>query len=142
MLIHQRKKDDLEISIFESSNILSSEYNYNDGNLKVKFKGGRAYTYGDVSKTDYMRFQIAESQGKVLNKLIKTKYEATRSDDFNVNDHEILVENLRTEERVKLMNEVKGEWASLMDASTLTHFELKNVNNLIDLLRIYQERYE
>lgn len=57
--------------IYDSSNILSSTYDKSNGNLTLLFKGGVPYIYEGVSLTTYEQFELAESQGKVFNSLIK-----------------------------------------------------------------------
>ena len=68
---------------FDSTNVIASEYNQGTQDLVITFKSGAKYKYDKVSSTDYMRFEIAESQGKVFNSHIK-KYPTTKLDDVNV----------------------------------------------------------
>jgi hypothetical protein len=72
-LLHKTEKDGRTTATYLSSNILKSEYDKNKNELEVIFKGGGRYLYEDVSVTDYIRFETAESQGKVLNTNIKSK---------------------------------------------------------------------
>tara|TARA_R110002110_G_C13158560_1_gene691472 strand:+ start:16 stop:315 length:300 start_codon:yes stop_codon:yes gene_type:complete len=58
-------------SLYDSSNILASRYNTISKKLAIIFKGGRQYLYHDVNKNDYDVFEQSESQGKVLNSVIK-----------------------------------------------------------------------
>ena len=48
--------------------------------LAIIFKSGRQYLYYGVTKEDYEIFENAESQGKILNSVIK-KYKTERVDD-------------------------------------------------------------
>lgn len=77
MLLKRTEKDGVVNALYDSSNILGSKWN--GKNLTVIFKHGASYTYNDVSKTDYMRFETADSQGVVLNAKIKA-YSFTKDD--------------------------------------------------------------
>lgn len=76
-LINRIENDGFIEVQYASSNIQSSMYNNNSGDLIITFSGGRQYFYSNVDKNDYMKFELAESQGKVFNSLIKNKYDAT-----------------------------------------------------------------
>lgn len=59
------------------SEMVEDEYE-NKGNLFITFRNGTTYVYKNVDFTDYILFLsggIDASQGKTLNKVIKTKYE-------------------------------------------------------------------
>lgn len=71
MILERVEKDEVVNAIYESSNILASTYNKNNKNLNIIFKNGGSYTYQNVPQTDYLRFEIAESQGQILNSQIK-----------------------------------------------------------------------
>lgn len=70
MLLKKVEEDGITTALYESSNILSSKWNGKD--LTIIFKRGASYTYKDVSKTDYTRFETADSQGIVFNAKIKS----------------------------------------------------------------------
>lgn len=80
MLLKKTEKDGVTTALYESSNILASKWNGKD--LTIIFKRGASYTYNDVSRTDYTRFEMADSQGAVLNAKIKT-YSFTQNDNVN-----------------------------------------------------------
>lgn len=82
-------------AIYESSNIIASSFNKQNNDLTVTFKKGGSYTYSKVSNTDYMRFETADSQGKVLNSNIKS-YAFSKND--NVDTEELL-------KKIKLLKE-------------------------------------
>lgn len=71
MLLKRTVNGDIVKGIYKSSNILVSEYNQANNNLTVVFKYGGMYKYTDVPKTDFTRFEMADSQGQVLNSHIK-----------------------------------------------------------------------
>ena len=72
MILKREVKDGIVKGIYESSNILASEYDQKTNDLTVVFNYGGKYKYTNVSKTDYTRFEMADSQGKVLNSHIKS----------------------------------------------------------------------
>lgn len=82
MFIERIEKDGVVSCLFKSSNILSSDYNQEKKELVITFNAGRRYTYSNIEYKDYLRFEIAESQGEVFNKHIK-KYPTKRNDDVD-----------------------------------------------------------
>lgn len=58
-------------SIFESSNILKTTYFPKRERLYLSFNKGMTYSYGNVSKDTYEKFENAESQGKFFVNEIK-----------------------------------------------------------------------
>lgn len=82
MFIERTEKDGVITCLFKSSNILSSDYNQEKKELIITFNAGRRYTYSNLEYKDYLRFEIAESQGEVFNKHIK-KYPTKRNDDVD-----------------------------------------------------------
>ena len=62
--------------LYESSNVLGSKYVKNEKKLAVIFKSGTQYVYNDVTYEEYRKFELSESQGKILNSIVKGhKYE-------------------------------------------------------------------
>jgi len=115
MLVKRTEKDGVVNALYDSSNILGSKWN--GKNLTVLFKHGASYTYNDVSKTDYMRFETADSQGVVLNAKIKA-YSFTKNDAVD------------GQELINEVNQAK--------ADTLTKFE----EGLVDEMRLIVSAYE
>jgi hypothetical protein len=89
MILKRQEKNGKVKAIYSSSNICASVYNTIDNDLTIIFNHGGQYRYDNVSKTDYMRFETADSQGSVLNTHIK-KYTTTKMDA--VDTSEILTE--------------------------------------------------
>lgn len=102
MLIKKYRKNNedgnKEISLYKSSNIFASEFDYDNNELIVIFKRGAKYKYKDVERTDYTRFNIAESQGKELNQLIIPKYDYIREEDVDIDQYQRSVEKAVKEE--------------------------------------------
>lgn len=68
--------------------MVEDEYE-NKGDLYVTFKNGSTYVYKDVTFEDYILFIAGgtdASQGKTLNKVIKSKYEFEKGEQKNVQD--------------------------------------------------------
>ena len=57
--------------LYESSNVLGSKYIINEKKLAVIFKSGSQYVYNDVTYDEYSKFELAKSQGKILNSVVK-----------------------------------------------------------------------
>lgn len=72
MILKKQEKDNIIKAMYDSSNVLASIYDTNTNDLILIFNKGNQYKYSNVSVTDYTRFEIAESQGKVFNTHIKT----------------------------------------------------------------------
>ena len=83
MLLQKKEVKGNTKALYKSSNILASSYNPVTNILEVIFKGGGRYSYKDVRATDYMRFETADSQGKVLNANIKPNYEVEKLENID-----------------------------------------------------------
>jgi hypothetical protein len=59
----------------DSTAISDFAYDEEARELLIRYRGGRAYIYYEVSPDDYLAFRDAESKGKFVNKVIKRKYE-------------------------------------------------------------------
>lgn len=97
MILERVEKDGLIEALYESSNIVASSYNKNQKDLNVTFKNGGNYTYQNVSETDYVRFETAESQGKVLNSNLK-KYPFLKHENVNIDDITKRIKAVKNEE--------------------------------------------
>jgi hypothetical protein len=115
MLLKRTEKDGVVSALYDSSNILGSKWN--GKNLTVIFRHGASYTYNDVSKTDYMRFETADSQGVVLNAKIKA-YSFQKDDAVD------------SQQLINEVNQAKTD--------TLTKFE----EGLVDEMRLLVSAYE
>ena len=78
MLLQKKETKGKTKALYKSSNILASTYSPVSNVLEIIFTNGTRYAYKDVRATDYMRFETAESQGKVLNANIKPNYETEK----------------------------------------------------------------
>lgn len=85
MILKRADEDGFIKATYDSSNIFASTYDTKTNDLIILFKKGTQYKYGNVSRTDYTRFEIAESQGSVFNTHIKKyKFEILPSIDPNI----------------------------------------------------------
>jgi hypothetical protein len=108
MILKRVEKENVVKAIYDSSNILASEYNKSTKDLIITFKRGAQYKYLGVSSSDYMRFEIADSQGAVLNSNIKSyTFEKCENVDANLITEEI--EKLKQEEIIKRQESIIGE---------------------------------
>ena len=74
MILKRTVNEGVVKGLYDSTNILASEYDQTTNNLTVIFKNGGKYKYNDVGIKDFTRFELADSQGKVLNTHIKNNY--------------------------------------------------------------------
>ncbi len=82
MILKRQEKDNLVKAIYSSSNICASTYDKTTKNMVVIFAKGGQYQYNGVSEADYLRFEVADSQGAVMNTHIK-KYPFTKLADVD-----------------------------------------------------------
>jgi len=139
MILERVEKDDLVKVIYESSNIVASTYNKTNKNLNITFKHGGSYTYQDVSSTDYMRFETADSQGKILNSNIK-KYPFLKHDDVDVEDVIKNIKAIKQDEigamEVGLINSMKNI-VNEYDSTGVLHTQ--SIGKLNSMLGVYNE---
>lgn len=74
MIVKRLEKDGKVKAMFSSSTVAASTYDTVTGDLTVIFNNGGTYMYPSVAKTDYTRFELAESTGSEFNTHIKKKY--------------------------------------------------------------------
>jgi hypothetical protein len=72
MLIKRVEKEKTIDCLYESSNILASSYDKTTRDLTITFNRGTQYIYRGVNNRDYLRLELADSQGAVLNTNIKS----------------------------------------------------------------------
>lgn len=71
MILKRQEKNNEIKAIYDSSNVIASIFNTETNELQLIFKSGIKYKYPNVSKSDYMRLETADSQGAVFNSHIK-----------------------------------------------------------------------
>ena len=83
MILKRQEKDNLVKAIYSSSNICASTYDKSTKNMVIIFSKGGQYQYAGVSESDYLRFEMADSQGVVMNSHIK-KYPFIKLADVDI----------------------------------------------------------
>lgn len=126
MILKRQEKDGIIKAMYSSSNICASTYNSTNNELTIIFNHGGQYKYTDVAKTDYMRFELAESQGSVLNTHIK-KYATSKMDNVDTALIMLEVETLKKEEDEHVSPEVATK-TMLESMSNIISNYLKNGN--------------
>ena len=114
MILKRQEKDNVIKVMYDSSNILASIYNKETSDLTLIFGKGTQYKYPAVKQTDYNRFELAESQGKVFNSHIKA-YAFEKLDDINPADILTEVENMKNAEHKALLTAKQLKIIKLMD---------------------------
>lgn len=102
MLLTKHEKDGVINSLYSSSNICASAYEKTEKKLIITFSNGGQYLYEDVSFTDYTRFEMADSQGSVVNSHIK-KYSFKNLGKVNTKDILDLINVLKEAESKALV---------------------------------------
>ncbi len=142
MILKRQEKDGKIKAMYESSNILASTYDTATNDLTIIFKAGTQYKYSKVSRTDYMRFEIAESQGAVFNTHIR-KYPTTKLE--SVDASRILNEaaNLLAEEQKALIEGKKKKIFEQIGAVTATaNDEIMFPTNLLVLKGMIEDFFK
>ena len=74
-----------ETVTYKSSIIKSSTYDWETQTLEVCFSNNSVYRYEDIPVYEYTRFKDGDSQGKALNKFIKSlKTKTKKIEEANV----------------------------------------------------------
>jgi len=140
MIIDKVEKNGIIEAIYESSNIIASKYNQSDKTLNIIFKHGGSYSYSNVENTDYIRFETAESQGKVLNSNIK-KYAFIKNENVDTSEVIDRIKQLKQEEIdsfkeviFKLLKENASSYENIGKFSSLNKLSKSIVayNKLVD----------
>lgn len=82
MVISKQTEGSIIQSLYDSSNVIASQYNVETKNLVVIFGKGGQYLYEGVEYADFTRFEVAQSQGKSINEYIK-KYPSKKLGEIN-----------------------------------------------------------
>lgn len=120
MILEKKEISGVIYAKYDSSNVLASEY-YPNSDLIITFKGGGRYKYTGVKKTDYTRFEIAESQGSVLNTHIKI-YPFEKMDKMDTTLLAESIKDLKAKEKEIIFNE---KLKAMLDSMNLVLEEAK-----------------
>lgn len=111
MILKRKEKDNIIKAMYSSSNILASTYNTATNELVLIFNKGGQYKYDKVSSTDYTRFELSESQGKVFNSHIK-KYAFEKLEDVNP---ELIVKEIEVMKNAEKKALIEGKQSKLVN---------------------------
>lgn len=130
MLIKKKENNGIIDALYESSNVLASNYNKNTKDLIITFIKGTRYRYKNVLINDYFRFELAESQGIAFTSHIK--------------NHE--VEKLSNVDAITLLNEIKTTIKDEQEALLKLKYEtmissMRSIIEAVDSNSIISENY-
>ncbi len=101
MLLFTEQEEGIERCLFDSSNILHTEYSESNLTLKIFFKTGWVYSYYPVEKYLYEEFRSAESTGKFFVSEIKNNPKILTKKEFKMGKAQIDFINEQIENRKK-----------------------------------------
>jgi len=116
MVLHRKQTEGGIKALYKSSNILASIYSESTKELEIIFKRGSRYLYENVTATDYTRFELADSQGKILNSHIKA-YTFKKLDDVDPKSVEESILTYRSAEIDNLYTNGLSDILSLIDGA-------------------------
>ena len=106
MILKRVEKEEEVKMLIKSSTILATKYNRGTKNLTVTFNNGGQYKYTNVKETDYIRFELAESQGKAFNKYIKP-YQFEKLDKVDTDKYHDSIDSVKAEVEGYIQNIMK-----------------------------------
>lgn len=113
MLLKKQENNNVTKAIYASSNVCASTYDRTTRDLTIIFNNGGQYKYPNVSETDYTRFELADSQGVVLNSHIK-KYAFEKLDKVDTSAILAEVNELKdAEKKIKIEHATKTMMAAV-----------------------------
>ena len=130
MVLHRKQTESGVKALYKSSNILASIYNESTKELEIVFKRGSRYLYENVTAPDYTRFELADSQGKVLNSHIKA-YTFKKLDDVDPKSIEESILTYRSAEIDNLYTNGLSDILSLIDGAP-EKYDNKILNTIAD----------
>ena len=138
MILKRQEKDNVIKAMYNSSNIIASIYNKETSDLILIFNKGSQYKYPNVKSSDYTRFELAESQGKVFNSHIKA-YSFEKLD--NINPEAILteVDDLKKSEQTALLEAKQLKVVKVMEDLLTKKTTLYTETQVETLLAVVQD---
>jgi KTSC domain len=120
MLLKRTEQDDKINSIYTSSNICASVYDKTNQTLTITFNHGGQYIYESVNLAEYTRFELADSQGAVLNSHIKLK-SVKKLGQVDVKDILVEVNTIKTQEDKAKLDHATKVMVDAMNAIVSFH---------------------
>lgn len=134
MILKRVEKDGVVKVIYDSSNILASTYDKVSRDLTITFKRGVQYKYLDVSPSDYMRFEVAESQGSVLNSNIK-KYNFEKGEVVDAKLITEEIDKLKQDEIIRKQEHIISEMEKVVNNYDMNQvFDEKKLMNIVNII--------
>lgn len=135
MLIKKIENNGITESYYDSTNILKSEYNKPKNELTIIFSYGGKYIYENVTLSDFTRFEMADSQGQVLNSHIKPTHSFINSGKINPDDIKKEIKAINEAEIKDLEEGIKFK------ANVLSlNFTTTNLDDLLSTIKLYQTK--
>lgn len=142
MLLKKQENNNVTKAIYASSNVCASTYDRTTRDLTIIFNNGGQYKYPNVSETDYTRFELADSQGVVLNSHIK-KYAFEKLD--KVDPSAILAEitELKDAEKKAKIQHVTKSMVAAINAVNVYYETTESIDPaLYSKMKTAMEEYE
>ena len=146
MILKKQEKDNKVKAIYSSSNICASTYDKSTKDLIIIFSKGTQYLYNNVSESDYMRFELADSQGAVMNTHIK-KYTFTKLADVDTKEIINEVTVLKTADDKIIIDAAVTEIVNKMK-DVISHYDNSNsiesglLGKVKDAIGVYDKAIE
>jgi hypothetical protein len=142
MLLKKQENDNVTKAIYASSNVCASTYDRTTKNLTIIFNNGGQYRYTNVSETDYTRFELADSQGVIINSHIK-KYAFEKLDKVDTNEILLEVSSLKDFEKKTKITHYSKTLVTAMDAVSV-YFQSTDIINpeLYSKMKLAMDDYE
>jgi len=137
MIIKRNEKDEAIIGLYDSTNIISSNYDKNKKELVLIFQNGGRFKYQDVSNSDYYRFEIAESQGKVFHSHIKS-HKTEKLSNVNINEYLCEVNDIINTEKNMLVLEKQKQLLPMIN-KIIENDNKKQIPELNDIVLLQNQ---
>lgn len=120
MILQRKESNGVIEALYHSSNVRASKYVVETNQLTITFNRGVEYIYEGVTISDYHKFELADSQGVIFNKYIKS-YPFVKGD---------IIDAVELNERIELAHreEVEGLEANIIQLCDLLSNKYKEDN--------------
>jgi len=142
MLLKKQENNNVTKAIYASSNVCASTYDRTTRDLTIIFNNGGQYKYPNVSETDYTRFELADSQGVVLNSHIK-KYAFEKLDKVDPSAILAEVTELKDAEKKARIQQVTKSMIAAINTVSVYYESTETVDPaLYTKMKSVMEEYE
>ena len=142
MLLKKQENNNVTKAIYASSNVCESKYDRTTRDLTIIFNNGGQYKYPNVSETDYTRFELADSQGVVLNSHIK-KYAFEKLDKVDPSAILAEVTELKDAEKKARIQQVTKSMIAAINTVSVYYESTETVDPaLYTKMKSVMEEYE